>query len=83
MNLDEMKKSVNTYVDDAEITTKVKGKLAADDLFKSLNIHVKTNQGVVTLTGEVPDTLTLDKAKELTEKTNGVKSVMTNLDIAD
>lgn len=60
-------------IDDAKITTVVKGKYLADDTLKGLDISVDTEQGVVTLTGKVQN----DSAKELaTTIARGVEGVV-------
>lgn len=72
---DDDAQSVGEYVDDALITAAVKGNLLSEAGFKSLRISVETNQGVVTLSGEVnkPDQLPL--AEYTAKMTKGVKRV--------
>ncbi len=60
-------------IDDASITTAIKGKYLADDTLKGLDISVETEQGVVKLTGSVQS----DSAKELaTQIAQGVEGVV-------
>ena len=52
-------KTTGESIDDAAITTEVKGKLAADRFSTLTKIDVDTNRGTVYLTGNVPDENTL------------------------
>jgi hyperosmotically inducible protein len=60
---------------DGWITTKVKAELATTDGVKSNDIDVKTNGGVVTLTGVLPTPLAVKKAIAAAESIQGVKKV--------
>lgn len=71
--------STGEYVDDSVITTKVKSLLAADDFLKSFQIGVETYKGVVQLSGFVNSQKAVDKAVEITQSVNGVKSIKNNL----
>ena len=62
-------------VSDTWITTKVKAELAATDDLDSTDISVTTNEGVVTLTGVLPDDLQVKKARAATESVKGVQKV--------
>ena len=62
-------------VSDAAITTQIKAKLAADDTVKATSIKVQTNQGVVTLSGEVVSRDARERAVGLAKTIDGVKSV--------
>jgi hyperosmotically inducible protein len=68
-------------ISDAAITAKVKSKFITDKNIKSLSIHVETENGRVTLTGEVPDKSTEIHAVKLTKQVDGVKEVTSNLKI--
>jgi hyperosmotically inducible protein len=61
---------------DAGITTNVKTKLAADDTVKAYQIDVDTNNGVVTLTGNVETPAAKDQAMLIARQTNGVRDVV-------
>jgi len=50
--------SIGEYADDATITTKVKAAIAADKLVKGRDISVRTDHGVVDLTGTVKQSRT-------------------------
>ncbi len=67
------------YVNDSVITAKVKAELLANEAFKSLSISVKTNKGVVTLSGKVSNNLQKNKAISIASQVKGVKSVKDNL----
>lgn len=60
---------------DATITTKVKAQFAADDQVKATAIKVDTDQGVVTLKGEVASSQARQRALDIARKVDGVKSV--------
>jgi hyperosmotically inducible protein len=64
--------------DDA-ITARVKKQIAKESILKNADIDVKTNAGVVSLTGEVPDILTSAHASWTAWKVHGVKSVKNDL----
>ena len=64
--------------DDA-ITARVKRHIAKDSLRKNADINVKTNAGVVWLTGEVPDIMTSAQASWTAWNIPGVKSVKNDL----
>lgn len=66
---------------DAGITTAVKSKLAADDEVKAYQIDVDTNNKVVTLTGTVETGTAKARAVELARGTDGVTSVVDNLQV--
>ncbi|MDD5711904.1 MAG: BON domain-containing protein [Smithellaceae bacterium] len=67
------------YIDDTAITSKIKVKLAADDILKSFDISVETYHGVVQLGGFVDNQETIDRAVALANTVAGVKSVKNNL----
>lgn len=67
--------TVGEYIDDAGITTAVKGKLLAEEGLSSFKISVDTIDGVVTLTGDVKTQAQVDKAGALARQTDGVKRV--------
>ena len=65
----------------AAVTAKIKSKMALDDLVKARNIHVETNDTVVTLTGVVDSEAERKRAVELARETEGVTSVIDHLRI--
>lgn len=66
---------------DSWITTKVKGELAKDKQVSGIHIHVKTVEGVVTLTGKAKSQAEVDRAAEDAGKIEGVKSVVNNIEV--
>ena len=75
------KGSVHEFFDDSLITAKVKSRLAGNEFFKSFQIGVETNNGVVQLSGSVSSQSAIDKAVEITRSVQGVKSVVTKLTV--
>ncbi|MGE5255247.1 MAG: BON domain-containing protein [Hyphomicrobiales bacterium] len=71
--------STGQYIDDSVITTKVKAKIAEDDVLKSFSISVQTFKGVVQLSGFVNSQITVDKASRIASSVEGVKSVKNDL----
>lgn len=67
------------YADDSMITARVKAKLAADDVVKSLQVSVKTHNGNVQLSGFVDSQETINRAHEIVNSVEGVKSVRNDL----
>ena len=63
------------YIDDSWITTKVKSDMVADHDVKAHNINVKTNKGVVTLTGTAETWQESNKAAEIAHGVKGVTAV--------
>jgi osmotically-inducible protein OsmY len=68
-------------VSDSWITTKVKGELAKDKQVAGIHIHVKTVEGVVTLTGKAKSQAEVDRAAEDANKIQGVKSVVNRIEV--
>jgi osmotically-inducible protein OsmY len=66
---------------DDTITTRVKREIAKDSRLSKADIDVKTNAGVVSLTGEVPDLTSSAKASWTAWKVIGVKSVKNDLSV--
>jgi hyperosmotically inducible protein len=69
------------YLDDATITTKVKASFAEDKWVKGRDIRVRTDHGVVDLTGSVNSKDESDRATELATKIRSVKAVHNNLTV--
>lgn len=68
-------------VSDSTITTKVKSKLAADTRTSALKIEVETVNGVVTLTGAVPNDTEKSAAEQIAKATEDVKNVNNRLTV--
>jgi len=70
-------------VNDFEITTSVKSKLASGlGLSTVPNISVNSTNGVVTLSGPVDSDATKEKAEQIAQNVPKVKRVVDNLQIA-
>ncbi|HEU4855869.1 MAG TPA: BON domain-containing protein [Rhodanobacteraceae bacterium] len=67
--------STGQAVSDAWITTKVKSELATTKGVKSMDVTVKTVDGVVTLIGVLPTKLAIEKAVTAAKSVKGVKGV--------
>ena len=67
-------------LDDAEVITAVKTKLATDAGLRTVTgIHVSSSNGVVTLAGEVPSSQESAKAERLAASVEGVAKVRNDL----
>ena len=75
-------RSVGQVIDDTAITTEVKAKLTADKLSNLTKIEVKTDSGIVTLNGVVPDPDRRARAAQIASLVNGVKGVVNNIHVA-
>ncbi len=64
---------------DAWVTTKIKSALLADRDTSATRVHVKTRDGVVTLSGKVKTEEAKRAAEADVRKMNGVKDVVNNL----
>lgn len=71
--------STGQYVDDSVITTKVKAAIFDESTLKTLQINVKTYQGVVQLSGFVDSARSVSKAGEVARRVENVKSVENDL----
>jgi hyperosmotically inducible protein len=68
-------------VSDSWITTKVKTDILADKQVSATHIHVKTVDGVVTLSGTTDSQADIDRAIQDANSVKGVKSVVNNIEI--
>ena len=68
--------------DDA-ITARVNEQIAKDPYLKKTGIHVQTNAGVVSLSGEVQDLMTSAQASSSAWQVSGVKSVKNDLTVKE
>lgn len=71
--------STGEYVDDSVITTKVKAAIFKEANLKTMQINVKTYQGVVQLSGFVDSAQSVTKAGEVARQVENVKSVKNDL----
>ena len=72
---------VDRMVDDSTITSHIKNEMIKDDTVKARKIDVDTVSGHVTLNGVVETRAESQRALEITEGVQGVRSVRNNLQI--
>ena len=70
---------VQETVNEAALSTKIKAKMALDDLVKARDINVTTHGTAVTLSGIVESKAEHDRAMALAKETNGVTEVIDDL----
>jgi hyperosmotically inducible periplasmic protein len=70
------------YVEDANITARVKSRLLLNPNMHGLKMHVTTKNGVVFLQGELKSDIEGDLARQIARNTKGVVDVEDNLTIA-
>ena len=75
----DIARKTGEVVTDAAITSAVKTKMLADPMVKGLKIDVDTNNGVVTLHGDVASKAESDKAIMIARDTKGVSRVISDL----
>ena len=78
------RKKKNTFarkIEDASVTAKVKSQLLWNNATSGLDIDVTTNNGVVTLTGEVGSEAEAALARQIAVNTRGVRAVKHTFDI--
>jgi len=80
-NTERATKETAVVVDDAAITTKVKSAVFAEPGLKTLQINVDTKDAVVTLSGTVDSPALKERAMQITQNVEGVRSVVDNLAI--
>jgi len=66
---------------DNTITTAIKAKMFSEPALKSASVNVASKDGIVTLTGAVPDDSARLAAETIASKTDGVKQVIDSLTI--
>ena len=74
-------KSPGTQIDDAGIKTAVKAKLTVERFSNIVNIDVNVTNGIVTLSGEVPNAQVAADAAAEARTVDGVKQVKNNLQV--
>jgi len=72
---------VESTVDNATLTTKVKAALAADAGLSTLKLKVKSNDGVVTISGAVPSQQQKDEVQRVATSVHGVTNVQNNVTV--
>lgn len=77
----EKKQSSGEYIDDAWITSKVKGAFVKDPQLSAAEIKVDTYKGQVQLSGFVADASDVGKAAAVAGGIKGVKSVKNDIQV--
>ena len=75
-------RTVGEFIDDFRITTEVTTKLTAESPANFLKIDVKTESGIVTLSGAVDSYEKRSKAAQIAGSVNGVKGLVNNIQVA-
>lgn len=73
--------TVGAYVDDATITTQVKGRFVENKEVDAASIHIETLNGTVLLSGFAKSATEKVTAEQIARKVNGVKSVRNEIAI--
>jgi hyperosmotically inducible protein len=73
--------SIKEGTSEAATTTAVKTALALNKQVSPYDVHVETNNGVVTLTGQVPTDNDKKAVEDITRSTKGVENVVNNLNV--
>lgn len=71
--------STGQYLDDTAVTARVKTAIFNDGSLKSSEINVETYKGVVQLSGFVGTASDIQRAVQLTQSVNGVRSVRNDM----
>jgi osmotically-inducible protein OsmY len=77
----EGNQTAGSYVDDATISTQIRGKIIQDPAVKLTDVNVETYKGEVQLTSFVKTAAEKARAAELARSVNGVKSVKNDIAI--
>jgi hyperosmotically inducible periplasmic protein len=77
----EAGKAIADATADARTTGAIKTKLLASKDLSALSISVNTTEGIVTLSGSVPNSDSIAKAMLLAMETDGVKEVISTLQV--
>ena len=70
------------YVQDSAITAAIKAKYLAEKNLDSMDIKVKTENGVVTIRGQMREKSQVGLAEKIARETDGVRSVVNKLSVA-
>ena len=68
-------------IDDTNITTEIKARLAGEKAATLTRVHVETQQGTVYLTGIVSTDALKERAAEIAGKIHGVRGVVNNVKV--
>jgi hyperosmotically inducible periplasmic protein len=75
--------SLGEHITDSTITTKAKAQLIGAKDVKASEVHVKTRRGIVSLTGTVPSAADKQRAEEIVQGVDGVRSVSNHLKVTE
>ena len=75
-------RTIGQIIDDATIATEVTAKLTADQLSNLTKINVKSESGVVTLSGTVDTPERRAKAAQIASGVNGVRGIVNNIQVS-
>jgi hyperosmotically inducible protein len=75
-------RTIGQIIDDAAIATEVTAKLTADQLSNLTKINVKSESGVVTLSGTVDTPERRAKAAQIASGVNGVRGIVNNIQVS-
>src|SRR2546428_8023563 len=75
-------RTVGEFIDDTRISAEVTTKLTAESPSNFLKIDVKTESGIVTLSGTVDSYEKRSRAAQLAGGVNGVKGLVNNIQVA-
>jgi hypothetical protein len=70
------------HVSDDSIATDIKARMFSEPLLKSASVNVTAKDGIVTITGVVPDDAARLAAEQIASKTNGVRQVIDSTTVA-
>ena len=76
-------RSSSVVASDAAITTRIEARYVADSVVSAFDVHVRTYDGTVFLSGRVGSFVARDRAAELAKETAGVKAVNNQIVIED
>lgn len=71
------------YITDSALTAQVKTALIAETDLESMKIEVESTDGVVTLSGEVPDQASITLASVVAKRVDGVREVHNKLELRE
>lgn len=78
---DVVTKDVPEKIDETWITSKIAGKINADDALEHVDVDVKVNKNVVTISGDVPSTELRDRVLRIARETEGVSRVVDRMTV--
>jgi osmotically-inducible protein OsmY len=68
-------------VDETWITSKIAGKINADEVLENVDVDVKVKKNVVTISGDVPSAALRDRVLRIARETEGVARVVDNMTV--